>query len=91
MDYPKQLTVFRGLNPSLIFLQDAQRNQFSMQMVAPYLQQAGGYNVFPGLQESPLTGAYQEILNGSTGEWWISSDWCCKSVLSEFRILGTQC
>jgi hypothetical protein len=48
-----------------------------MQMVAPNLQQAGVYYVWPALQDDSVTGVYQEVLDGRSGEWWISPGWCC--------------
>ncbi|PMD65652.1 uncharacterized protein K444DRAFT_625202 [Hyaloscypha bicolor E] len=49
----------------------AQFQSFSMQMVAPNLQQPGVYYLWPGLQDNSLTGVYQEVLDGGSGEWWI--------------------
>jgi hypothetical protein len=53
-----------------------------MQMVAPNLQQPGVYYLWPGLQDDSLTGVYQEVLDGGSGEWWIGPGWCCRPVLS---------
>ena len=56
--------------------------QFSMQMVAPTLQKAGVYYLWPGLQDTGSTGVYQEVLDGTSGYWWIGSGWCCRFVSS---------
>ena len=51
--------------------------QFSGAMVAPTLQQAGTYYLWPGLQPSDNAGVLQQVLDGRSGEWWIGSGWCC--------------
>lgn len=51
--------------------------QFSMEMVAPTLPQAGTYYLWPGLQDVGTSGVYQEVLDGRSGTWWIGAGWCC--------------
>ena len=50
-----------------------------MTMVTPNLQKPGVYYLWPGLQDNPLTGVYQPVLDGRSGTWWIGSGWCCSN------------
>lgn len=42
----------------------------------PRLLQAGGLFLWPGLEASDTSGELHAKLNGTTGSWTLSSDWC---------------
>ncbi|KAI0018403.1 hypothetical protein F4780DRAFT_771772 [Xylariomycetidae sp. FL0641] len=52
---------------------------FSGTMLIPAIPQAATYYLWPGLQPTDNSGVYQNVLDGSSGKWWIGSGWCCSN------------
>ena len=50
---------------------------FAGTLVVPSLPQTGVYYIWPGLQHRDHEGVYQNVLDGSSGNWWMAGGWCC--------------
>ena len=59
--------------------QDTHVTSFTGTIVVPPLPRAGIYYIWPGLQQSDHHGVYQNVLDGSSGTWWMAGGWCCRN------------
>ncbi|KAK2068080.1 hypothetical protein P8C59_002749 [Phyllachora maydis] len=57
---------------------------FNGTMVAPNVQGAGVYYLWPGLEPPGSQGVYQNVLAGDTTDWTFSTGWCCINPDTEF-------